>query len=343
MLAQTTEAAVIDKGVENVRMMVSIPTKGMTTGASGIRSVHIPVDHITQAAGVKTAAQLNFDRLTIGEPILPQGTQGTFGFTFDHGEGKPLNTPERAVRIHDGNTDAFHFLHTANNSFGGASLPIHATSASLTALKNDPGVHYKRVLRWRADPAQTDADFYNLMTPANVNAGVTRSIMGDDRKMIVLPTDTQGNMNAVSQLVRRNGDDPTFFGGKYASDKITRVTFNGQEGFVMPEEDFNQIAEPLRQSLDHEAHDPFVHGLNVNAISLEAGFDGDHIQLPLTFSRTVPKLHDDFDKKFVTLNDVAAAFSEDQNAKEGSTSAIGSLAEVVHAADAGEPTLETLA
>jgi hypothetical protein len=341
-MSNETDSAVIDKGVENVRMIVTIPTDNMTVGPSGMRSVHIPVDHITQAAGVKTAAQLNFNRMQIGEPILPQGTSGTFGFTFDHGDDIPLNTPERTVRILKGNTDAYHFVHTSKNSFGGASLPIQATAASLQALKNDPGVHYKRVLRWRADPAQTNADFYNLMTPANVNAGVTRSVMNDDRKMIVLPTDTQGNMNAVSQLVRRNGDDPTFFGGKYSSDKITRVTFNGQEGFVMPEEDFNAIAEPLRQSLDHEAHDPFVHGLNVNAISLESGFQGDSIQLPLTFQRTVPKLHEDFDKSFVTLNDVAAAFSEESGARAGSTSAIGSLAEVVHAVEAGEPTLESL-
>ena len=308
MGAKTMQAnEIVDRGASSASLLLKIPTEGQLVGADDARTAVVTAAQLGQALGVKTSGQFNVNAIQIGQPTIVGDKGALYGFTFHHGDGSPINTPTRHVHIADGHADAYNFLHSHNGAFSNHELPIHPTEAKLNATLTDNMLDYKRLLRWRANPEQTGAPFYDLLTPESVTAGVTRSVMGDDRRMIVLPSDNAGNVNAVHQLVMRNKARPDFFGGKYADGARNDINFGGRDGFVMTETDFNTIAEPLKASLDTVASEPLSQGLVVRAHKLDAAFDPTHIYLPITFKRAHVPLSEDFGKPFVSLNDVAAA------------------------------------
>lgn len=317
---------IVDRGAPSASLLLKIPTEGQAVGPDDTRSVVVTAAQLGQALGVKTAGQFNIESMKIGKPTIVGDKGALYGFTFHHGDGSPLNTPTRHVHIADGHADAFNFVHTHNGAFSDHEMPIHPTEARITSDNSDALLNYKRLLRWRANPENTGAPFYDLLTPESVNAGVTRSVMGDDRRMIVLPSDAAGNANAVHQLVMRNKARKDFFNGRYSDQNRTDINFGGRDGFVMTESDFNTIAEPLKASLNASAAEPLADGFVVRAHKLDEAFDPTHIYLPVTFNRTPQKLSDDFSKPFVSLNDVAAAI--DGVAESGAP--LPSLTQTIH-------------
>jgi len=322
---------IVDRGATHASFLVKIPVEGMTTDRSDVRSATITTAQLAQGLGVKTAGQFNVKSIKIGHPTVIGDDGAQFAFTFGHPDGTSLNTPGRHALVSDGTADAYHYIHTHNSSFGGTTLEVQPTAAAFDAQRTDALLDYKRLLRWRASPQNTSAPFYNLLTPDSVNAGVTRSVMGEDRRMVVLPTDSTGKLNAVHQLVMRNKVNTDFMDGKFADGVRTDVNFNGRDGFVMTESDFNAIAEPLKASLDTAAAHPLAGGLVVRAHKLDDSFNPTHIYLPLTFNREVPRLSETFDRPNISLNNVAEAIEGVVQGGKGNA-LLPSLAAAIHGA-----------
>lgn len=285
MLATDNMDAVVDGRVTVVPVLAHLHFEpGETTASMTMDS-----NMLTRSLGVKTPSQFNITGITVGKAV---GAPGNMGFTFSNGNGNPIRSFNRAVVATPDGSDAFHALHTTNGAFADVEIAVHPTDATLRETLGDMNIGAKRLVRWREAGVNIGDPTWKLMTPANVTSGAFLSTAGDDRKMIVCPLGEGGITNAVSELVRRNADDSSFLGGRYAPANAKTVPMNGQMGLVMTESDFNTVATPLAASLRDHAAMEFDSGLTLKGISLaHPTTDAFTVQVPLKIHRA-PPVHD---------------------------------------------------
>ncbi len=322
--------AVVDGRVSVVPVLANLHFPAGETRAS----LTLSPEMLVRSAAVKTAGQLAISGITVGKAV---GAPGDMGFTFNHGNGKPINSHNRAVSVSATGSDAFHALHTTDGAFADLTLAVHPSDAALNERNLDKLLGSKRLVRWREAGTKVTDPTWDLMRPVNVTSGAFLSAAGEDRKMIVCPQGENGITNAVSELVRRNATDASFLGGRYSADNAKLVPMNGQMGLVMSEEDFNTVALPLAASLKDAEGENFNEGLTINAVSLAPPSAHAHtVQVPLKLHREPLTFDGETNPAApLTLNSLHAFVDPDAAATKATSMAVAlPLATQVHGENA---------
>lgn len=285
---------IVDSGSTTTHFAFRVDTDGMAEG--DVKAVTLHRNQLLQGAGVKTMPLLNLQSLSLHPMEYAEPTGAEFGITVgtstDPLNPDAINTPTRSVYHANGQSTAFHAIHTTGAAFHNVTLPLHAEPLA------DPTLPAKAALRWRVDPTADTGVPFEIMGPEHVNYGVTKSVAGDDTKYLI----TRGDPDKPSAIDRLLDLGSGLCGGRYTKAARNEVNYNGQTAVVMSEADFDSVAGPLRESLAANAAANtditfFIHKLNDAPAPSCA-------TLPVTFNRT-PRPLEGHDKATISLADLA--------------------------------------
>lgn len=287
MFANTPKTTVVDERSPVTNFALTIPTMNHECGPSNSLTHYIHPDHLLASIGVKTAdligTEVSFD---VHPPQPAQPTNAHYGIRFFTGKDpdKLLNTPHRSVAVDAGTGEsyAFHYVHVPNAGFGVVNLPVRPEKAATEAAASDDMLAWKRCHRWLAEPPDGNKPF-KLLTPEDVDAGVTKAELNGVTKYIVTPK------SAVHRLITNSHglDIPeSFMDGKYTAKKVKTAYVDGATGFVVAEEHYNTAAQKLKQNLDMANAHPLGNGFGLTFEKLNDAPNPSSVTIPLTLRRT---------------------------------------------------------